>query len=122
MWWVLGVIERWAQGQGPWEGWPCWVWSHGGWWWQLLPDRAAVSVRLYLLVHQQELGTTWATVAGSDLFPWAGYLLEAILHEGRDRVSRTLPVRTHQSHKLSKSLALPEHVWQGAGDRMGAEP
>lgn len=67
-------------------------------------------------------GPLYNHVAGSDLFPGAGYLLEAILHESRDRVSRTLPVRTRRSHKLSKSLAFPEHVWQGAGDRMGAEP
>ena len=64
----------------------------------------AVSVFICLFISKSWVppGPLYSHVAGSDLFPGAGHLLEAILRKGRDRVSRTLPVRTHQSHKLSK--------------------
>ena len=59
-------------------------------------------IHLFISKSWVPSGALYSHVAGSDLFPGAGHLLEAILREGRDHVSRTLPVRTRQSHKLSK--------------------
>ena len=68
----------------------------------------AVSVFICLFISKSWVppGPLYSHVAGSDLFPGAGHLLEAILRKGRDRVSRTLPGR----EGFCLSLAFPKFL------------